>query len=146
MENVMGHDSSDRIAHERRVHAIALELLGEVRDYLQRLPVVPATRGYVRRIDEFLSNRDLAAMNRLAEEQVRLDGSWEGGAYSAAGLPALFAEIRDSTLMLSGTELSTMPLAKQEATIAPGSETFPAITLQLEKSTAPRIHILPRVR
>jgi len=146
MENVMGHDSSDQIAHERRVHAIALELLGEVRDYLQRLPVVPATRGYARRIDEFLTNRDHAAVNRLAEEQIRLDGSWEGGAYSASGSIALFAEIRDSTLLLAGTDLASMPLAKQEATIAPGSRTYPAMSLPLEKAEAPSIHILPRER
>jgi hypothetical protein len=140
----MAQDPGEQLSNERLTHANALQLLGEVRDYLQRLPVVPATREYACRIDEFLNSPATATANRRAQEQRRIDETWEAGAYSAAGFPDLVAEIHGTMLLLAGAVLK--PIAPQDATIGRASDVFPAMSLQLRKATGAKIHLFPRVR
>lgn len=125
--------TAEQLAHERLVHASALRLLGEVRDYLRRLPVVPLTRDHARKIDDFLIDPGAVAATRRAYDQERLEEVWEAGCYSADGRPVLRLEVRRSSVILAGRTLK--PLTNRAATVGPDPEAIPALELELRKST-----------
>ncbi|MEJ8837662.1 hypothetical protein [Ramlibacter sp. AN1133] len=87
-------DTAASLASERLVHARALLLLQEVRDYLMRLPVIPATRELARRVDGFLADPQASAVQVRAREEVALARTWDGGYFTPAGEPVLQAEVR----------------------------------------------------
>ena len=93
-------ETPDALAAERQTHAQALQLLSQARDYLMRLPVVPATREMARQIDDFLTDpaaklAQLRAQGQLAleKEQRTLALTWHAGTYTAAGAPLLLVEV-----------------------------------------------------
>jgi hypothetical protein len=126
------------------MHADALQLLAEVRDYLYRLPVVPATREQARRIDDFLTNPQSAQAWRQAQERRELDETWEAMFFSAVGYPTFAAEVRGTTLVLAGKVVK--PLATMQATIGNARDLFPALSLPLRKATTTdlAIRLLPQ--
>lgn len=71
-------------------HAQSLNLLQDVIDYLNRLPVVPTTTELRRRIEQHLQ----APENALIQRSYASAGlQFKAGAYTAAGFPLLEARV-----------------------------------------------------
>jgi len=83
----------------------ALRLLGEVSDYLKRLPHVPITRKLIDRIDAHVANPEVLAAERQAREhsaETELRCMTRvAGAYTAVGTPLVQVEVQGDRVRLS---------------------------------------------
>jgi hypothetical protein len=75
-------------------HRATLTMLSETLDYLRRLPPVPVTMEFCKRIQAHL---DEPTHSIVARER----DTWVAGLYTAAGLPILDAKLRGHELSLS---------------------------------------------
>ncbi|MDB5930979.1 MAG: hypothetical protein JWR60_2686 [Polaromonas sp.] len=95
---------ADQPALKIEDNASALALLAEVRDYLMRLPVVPATRQLCRKIDAHLADPEIARVKDAAQRSLRDRTKLSGGFYAPAGV-CLQAELYQKKLTLKSDNL-----------------------------------------
>lgn len=148
-------ETPNAIAAERLVHAHALQLLSEVRDYLMRLPVVPATREFARQIDGFLTEPNAKVAQAHARQQQALALKWDGASFTPVGEPLLMAQMnfeqpsvaaraptpRDRMLTVAGAVLKDVA-SLQVAT--PRGDVYPALCLWLRPAEEESLRLLPR--
>lgn len=78
----------------------AMEVLGEVRDYLARMPPVPVTLNYVRKLNQFLD----APASRIMSER---GATRQGHIYAPVGYQLVDATLRENTLTLTTGDAGT---------------------------------------
>lgn len=146
---------SSPLAQERLAHANALQLLQHTRDYLARLPRVPATQEVVRQIDAFLANPQAATARARAQEERALARTWSGGAFTAVGEPLVAAQLEGKAaqdgspaswlLTLTGKALESVGPDTVVMTGLTGSQThMPGVLLELRPARQVHMQVLPR--
>ena len=86
--------------HLAAVLGDTFELLAEVSDYLSRLPLVPATRELIDKIDAHQNDPGALTAMRIAKQIETEAQSRVVGLYTPAGLPLLEVEVQGNTLRL----------------------------------------------
>ena len=89
-------------------HAATLDLLEEVRDYLMRLPVAPATRDVCRRIDAHIAAPDQAVAREAVSRALRERNKLVGGLYTPAGVVLVEAEVDERRLALRSPHVDVL--------------------------------------
>lgn len=146
-------EKPDSIAAERLVHAHALQLLSHARDYLLRLPVVPATRELAKQIDGFLADPATKVAQVQARQQQAIAQTWDGGSFTAAGEPLVLAEMNfeqpdpraptpgDRVLTLAGTAFKDV--ASEQVVTAHGT-VYPALRVWLRPAEKVALRLVPK--
>ena len=88
------------MAHLATVLGDTLELLAEVSEYLNRLPLVPATRELINKIEAHQNDPGVLTAMRIAKLIEVEAQSRVAGIYTPAGLPVIEVEVHHNTVRL----------------------------------------------
>ena len=86
--------------HLAAVLGDTFELLAEVSDYLSRLPLVPATRELIDKIDAHQNDPGALTAKRIAKQLEAEAQSRVAGIYTPVGMPVMEVEVHHDTVRL----------------------------------------------